>query len=410
MPDFKINTTDEIDAAYNTLQATFRAGTTRPLAWRKHQLNQLVLMLRENIESIVQGFSVDLRKPAAEVLTGEIGPVVPEWQRTWSPTILKRPKGVVLVISPWNYPIFLSLQPIIGAISAGCPAVLKPSEIGPGVSSVLADLFPKYLDPSAYRISQWAAAEHLTPLTLELGGKSPVIIDANTTDLKIAAKRVLWGKTLNAGQICVAPDYALILRSAQDAFVEAIKEAAVELRLDGALASDSVVVGGSTDDEKRRITPTVYRDVKEGDSLLEGEIFGPLLPIVPVDDIRQAIEYINAHPHPLVLYAFTEDAELKQALRDETKSGGLHFNDVIQHMSIDTLPFSGVGESGYGSQALKYTYDEYTQLRSSVDIPLASGIDRDEPRFSARYPPYTPATTRVMAVRAGAIEAPAAAL
>lgn len=479
MPDFKINTTDEIDAAYNTLQATFRAGTTRPLAWRKHQLNQLVLMLRENIESIIQGFSVDLRKPPAEVLTGEIGPVVrraiqsaaqldawasdespqvPEWQRTWSPTVLKRPKGVVLVISPWNYPIFLSLQPVIGAISAGCPAVLKPSEIGPGVSSVLADLFPKYLDPSAYRIInggvpetthllklKWdhitytgngtvarivarAAAEHLTPLTLELGGKSPVIIDANTTDLKIAAKRVLWGKTLNAGQICVAPDYALILRSAQDAFVEAIKEAAVELRLDGALASDSyssiiseghykrlrslmtkslgnVVVGGSTDDEKRHITPTVYRDVKEGDSLLEGEIFGPLLPIVPVDDIRQAIEYINAHPHPLVLYAFTEDAELKQALRDETKSGGLHFNDVVQHMSMDTLPFSGVGESGYGSQALKYTYDEYTQLRSSVDIPLA-----DEPRFSARYPPYTPATTRVMAVRAGAIEAPAAVL
>ncbi|KAF8273428.1 aldehyde dehydrogenase [Lactarius quietus] len=458
MPEFKINTTKEIDAAYDTLQATFRAGTTRPLSWRKHQLNQLVLMLRENIEPIVQAFSVDLRKPRAEVLGGEIGPIVRraiqsaaqldewasdekpqavEWQRAWSATILKRPKGVVLVISPWNYPLFLSLQPIIGAISAGCPALLKPSEIGPGVSSVLADLFPKYLDPSAYRIInggvpettyllklKWdhitytgngtvarivarAAAEHLTPLTLELGGKSPVVIDANTTDLRIAAKRILWGKFTNAGQICVAPDYVLIPRSAQDAFVEAIKGAAVELHVDDALASDSfasiiseghykrlrslmtrslgkVVVGGNTDDEKRRITPTVYRDIKEGDSLLEGEIFGPLLPIVPVDDIRQAIEYINAHPHPLVLYAFTGDENIKQALRDETRSGGLHFNDVVQHMSVDVLPFSGIGESGYGSQTLKYTYDEYTHLRSSVDIPLA-----DEPRISVRYPPYT---------------------
>jgi aldehyde dehydrogenase (NAD+) len=173
MSEFKINTTDEIDAAYNTLQATFRSGTTRSLPWRKHQLNQLVLMLRENIEPIVQAFSVDLRKPRAEVLGGEIGPIVRraiqsatqldewasderpqvvDWQRNWSATVLKRSKGVVLVISPWNYPFFLSLQPIIGAISAGCPALLKPSEIGPGVSSVLADLFPKYLDPSAYRI------------------------------------------------------------------------------------------------------------------------------------------------------------------------------------------------------------------------------------------------------------------
>ncbi|KAI0249223.1 aldehyde dehydrogenase [Lactifluus subvellereus] len=488
MPEFKVTTAEEIDThdaltfsasyvqAYRTLQATFRAGTTRPLSWRKHQLNQLVLMLRENVEVLVQAFATDLRKPRLEVLTGEVGPMVrratqsaaqldewakdervqvPDWQRAWSPTVLKRPKGVVLVISPWNFPIFLSLQPIIGAIAAGCPAVLKPSEIGPAVSSVLADLFPKYLDPSAYRVVnggvaetthllklKWdhitytgngtvarivakAAAEHLTPVTLELGGKSPVVIDPNTTNLKIAAKRVLWGKSANAGQICVAPDYVLIPRSAQDAFIDAIKEAAVEFHLDDALASDSygsivseghfkrlrdmmtkssaeIVVGGNTDEEKRRITPTIYRDVKEGDSLLQGEIFGPILPIVPVDDVRQAIEYINAHPHPLVLYAFTEDPEIKQALRDETRSGGIHFNDVLQHMAVDELPFSGIGESGYGVQTLKYTYDEYTHLRSSVDIPLAA-----EPYLSVRYPPYTPATTQALGIRAGAIETPA---
>jgi len=132
------------------------------------------------------------------------------------------------------------------------------------------------------------------------------------------------------------------------------------------------------------------------------EIFGPVLPIVPVDDIREAIEYINAHPHPLVLYVFTEDPEIKQAFRDETRSGGLHFNDVVQPVTVDGLPFAGVGESGYGRQALKYSYDEFTYLRSSVEIPLAA-----EPHISVRYQPYTPAITEALAVRVGVIEAPA---
>lgn len=475
MAEFRSSTTEEIDETYKILQATFRAGTTRPFSWRKHQLNQIILMLRENVEAIAQASAIDLRKPRQEIVIGEVGLIIrraiqsvtqldewaadetvplEDWQQNWSATLLKRPKGVVLVISPWNYPIVLSFQPLMGAIAAGCPAVLKPSELAPATSSLLADLFPKYLDHSAYRVInghvpeityllklKWdhimytgnavvariiakAAAEHLTPVTLELGGKSPVLIDPNTTNLKIAAKRVLFGKTVNAGQICLAPDYVLIPRSAQDEFVEAIKEAAVELHHDSVLTSDyssivsdshfkrlrnmmtkssaEIVLGGNFDEQKRRLAPTVYRDVKKDDSLLEGEIFGPILPIVPVDDIRQAIEYINAHPHPLVLYAFTEDSEIRQALRDETRSGGLHFNDVLQPATVDGLPFAGVGESGYGRQALKYSYDEFTYLRSSVDIPLAA-----EPHISVRYPPYTPAITEALIVRAGVIEAPA---
>ncbi|KAI0280173.1 aldehyde dehydrogenase [Russula aff. rugulosa BPL654] len=475
MAEFRSNTIEDIDEAYKSLQATFRAGITRPFSWRKHQLNQVILMLRENIEAIAQTSATDLQKPRQEIIVGEVGIVIrraiqcvaqldewasdgtvplEDWQQNWSAALLKRPKGVVFIISPWNYPILLSFQPLMGAIAAGCPAVLKPSEISPATSFLLADLFPKYLDRSAYRVInggvpevtyllklKWdhitytgngvvariiakAAAEHLTPVTLELGGKSPVVIDPNTTNLKIAAKRVLYGKTLNAGQICIAPDYVLIPRSAQDEFVEAIKEAAVELRHDSVLTSDyssiisdshfkrlrnmmtkssaEIVLGGNYDEQERRIAPTVYRDVKEDDSLLEGEIFGPILPIVPVDDIRQAIEYINAHPHPLVLYAFTEDPEIRQAFRDETRSGGLHFNDVVQPATVDGLPFAGVGESGYGCQALKYSYDEFTYLRASVDIPLAA-----EPHISVRYPPYTPALTEALTVRTGIIEAPA---
>ncbi|KAF8496458.1 aldehyde dehydrogenase [Russula emetica] len=446
MAEFRSNTIEEIDEAYKTLQATFRAGTTRPFSWRKHQLNQVILMLRENVEAIAQAAATDLRKPRQEIIVGEVGLIIrratksvaqldewasdetvplQDWQQNWSATLLKRPKGVVFVISPWNYPVLLSFQPMLGAIAAGCPAVLKPSEISPATSSLFADLFPKYLDHSAYRVIngavpevtyllklKWdhitytgngviarivakAAAEHLTPVTLELGGKSPVVIDPNTTNLKIAAKRVLYGKTLNAGQICIAPDYVLIPRSAQDEFVEAIKEAAVELRHDNVLMSDyssivsdghfkrlrnlmtkssaEIVLGGNFDEQKRRIAPTVYRDVKEDDSLLEGEIFGPVLPIVPVDDIRQAIE-----------------------------SGGLHFNDVVQPATVDGLPFAGVGESGYGYQALKYSYDEFTYLRSSVEIPFAA-----EPDISVRYPPYIPAITEALTVKAGVKEAPA---
>ncbi|KAI0053239.1 aldehyde dehydrogenase [Auriscalpium vulgare] len=450
---------DEISQIHAALREEFRTNVARryDLAWRKQQLAQLVAMVSENQEAFIAALAADLKKPAFEVLAGEIGSLIArtqraaqlldEWvapervsppphQQAWSPEVLKGPKGVVLIIAPWNYPLVLLLQPLSGAIAAGCPAVIKPSEIAQHHAALIGELVPKYLDPAAYRVVnggvpeitrllelKWdhifytgnstvariiatAAAKHLTPLTLELGGKSPVVVDAENTDLRLAAKRILWGKSTNSGQICVAPDYVLITRSAQDEFIAALKEAYQTFHPHGALESDSyggivskahydrlqgliartkaqVVLGGNTDG-KRVIEPTVFRDVEDNDALLEGEIFGPLLPLVPVDSMQEAIDFISARPHPLALYVFTNKPEVKKAFIQGTQSGSIAFNDVMTQVSVSELPFSGIGESGYGAQYLKYTFDGFTHHRATVDVPASS-----EDILAVRYPPYS---------------------
>ncbi|KAI0263486.1 aldehyde dehydrogenase [Gloeopeniophorella convolvens] len=457
MSELKHTPVDEIATIYEALQTSFRAGVTRPLAWRKQQLLQLARMTSENSELIAKALAADLKKPLVEATSMEIAPIigrslksaelldewaapqkidsVPDWQKPFNPTVLKSPKGVVLIIAPWNFPYMSLLEPLIGAIAAGCAAVIKPSEVSQHIAALLAELVPKYLDPSAFRVVngavpettrllelKWdhifytgnnqvariiaaAAAKHLTPITLELGGKSPVIVDPSTTDLKVAAKRILWGKAVNAGQVCVAPDYILIPHAAQGAFIEALKEAAEEFFPQGALNSDSygsivspnhykrltgilkrstatIAFGGEVDGHSR-IAPTIFRDVTEGDALLDGEIFGPLLPIVPIKDTAEAIAFINARPHALVLYAFTEDPKLKQALTDETRSGALIYNDIMYQLAVAELPFAGVGESGYGAQHLNYSFDAFTHERSTMDTPLAA-----DPFLAARYQPF----------------------
>jgi aldehyde dehydrogenase (NAD+) len=256
------------------------------------------------------------------------------------------------------------------------------------------------------RIVASAAAKHLTPLALELGGKSPVIIDS-AYDIDLAAKRILWGKCNNAGQICVAPDYILVQRDKQDELVKAFQKhynaffpkGALDSPSFGSIVSDShykrltsllsrtkgeVVLQGRTDVARRRLEPTIVKDVAEGDSLLEEELFGPILPIVPVDSLKQAIDFVNARSHPLVLYAFSDNESMKQQLLSETQSGGIVFNDTFQQLAVSQLPFAGVGESGYGYQFMKYTYDTFTQLRSSIDMPKEA-----EARLAMRYPPHS---------------------
>ncbi|KAI0041687.1 aldehyde dehydrogenase [Auriscalpium vulgare] len=439
---------DEYSSIYDSLQATFAKGTALPLAWRKHQLLQVARMGQENKDAFISALKADLNRPVMETLV-ELGSAVerailsaqqldewaqpemvtvPEWQQSWLPTIYKTLLGVVLIISPWNYPVLLALQPLIGAIAAGCPSVLKVSEIADNSASLMTDLLPKYLDPSAFRIInggptettrllefKWdhifytgngrvgrivaaAAAKHLTPITLELGGKSPVFID-DKTDLKVAAQRILWGKTTNAGQICIAPDYVLVPRGSQEALLDVLKEELRSFYPDGALtALGSVPQPMWSPVEK--LTSNVLlsnlhcsKDVSPHDVLLEDEIFGPFLPLVPVDDLQEALEYINARPHPLALYVFTHDPQVKQSY--PARSGSIIFNDTFQQVAVSGLPFSRIGESGYGSQTMKYTYDRFTHLRSSVDIPLQA-----EQSLGARYPPYSAENTKIIGVAA----------
>ncbi|KAH8112082.1 aldehyde dehydrogenase [Phellopilus nigrolimitatus] len=483
----------ETEQHHATLYRTFKAGTCRPLDYRRDQLHQLARMCQENADAFADAIYKDVGKPKLEVFAFEIGglvqrcllcaehleewtkpePVdVPAWQKPWTPTVHRTPKGPVLIIAcvpdfpiscfiflslvsplrefgrPWNYPLILSLQALYAAIAAGCPAVIKPSEFAPAFAQLLAELIPKYLDPNAYavvnggvpettkllelrwahifytgngrvgRIVAAAAAKHLTPVSLELGGKSPVVVDAESCDLRIAARRIFYGKAANAGQTCVAPDYVLIPRSAQDALVSALREVAAERFPSGALASDSygrivngahftrltallrrsrgkVVMGGETDEARLKIAPTVVTDVQDGDALMEEELFGPILPIVPIADIDEAIAFVNARDNPLAFYAFTSRPEIKQKLLDETLSGSLIFNDTFDQLSergaVNELPFSGVGESGYGCQVMKYGFDGFTHVRSSLDLP-----NEIEPQLSVRYPPYTEENFKVM--------------
>ncbi|KAJ3900028.1 aldehyde dehydrogenase [Lentinula edodes] len=451
---------DEIPKINASLHATFATRKTFSLAWRQHQLLQIARMLQENHKAIADAIYADLGKPAFEVYMTELNLMldraiisakrVPEWaavknlenhpdlpphQKGWKPRVTPTPKGAVLVISPWNYPLILSIQGTIGAIAAGCTICLKLSEVTSNYAGLLQQLIPKYLDQDAVRVvcggvqevtkvleQKWdhifytgngtvariiaaAAAKHLTPLTLELGGKSPVIIDPEY-DMELAARRVLWGKINNCGQVCVSPDYALVTPSTTASFVENLKKAYASFYPDGSLKSDSyarvinmqhfnriksllertqgkVLMGGGMDEKERRIEPTVVL-VKPGDVLLESETFGPILTLLEVDDMRAACDYVSANDHPLVLYVFTLNEQLQQDVLKATMSGNLIFNDTFMQMDVKVLPFGGVGESGYGRQVLENTFNCFTYERTSLDIP-----PEVEDKIYLRYPPYT---------------------
>ncbi|KAF6765618.1 Aldehyde/histidinol dehydrogenase [Ephemerocybe angulata] len=450
------------------------------LAYRQHQLLQLARLVQENADALCNSLWIDEGKPRQEVVMAEIGAVIGRalrsakeleswvgggeeigedvklegWQEGWKARVDKKAKGVVLIISPWNYPIILTFQPLCGAIAAGCPALIKPSEVVPTFSKLLAELVPKYLDPAAYRVAlggipeitkilelKWAhifytgngrvariisaaAAKHLTPMTLELGGKSPVIIDgANLGEgvLEVAARRVVWGKVNNAGQICVAPDYVLIEPAYIPAFIEACRTALESFFPEGALNSadygrivseahfarvkgllrdtkGKVVIGGGALDgsegqegaRARGVEPTVVvldEATAADDVLLQDELFAPILPIFPVASVAAALEYVRAHEHPLVIYAFTESESVKREVKAGTMSGNVVFNDTFNQLSVDDIPFGGVGESGYGRQPLKWTFEEFVYLRSVVEVPFS-----EEPKFGGRYPPSSKET------------------
>ncbi|TDL15121.1 aldehyde dehydrogenase [Rickenella mellea] len=470
----KFTPLDEIEQIHALLYKTFKSKTCHPLSYRRTQLHKLARLVQENAELIADAIHKDLGKPKFEVYMAETGPIVerclisaksleewskdetpevPEWQKAWKPTVHKTPKGPVLIISPWNYPLILSLQSLTAAISAGCPAAIKPSELVPNFSQLLAELIPKYLDQSAYRVVnggaaeatkllqlRWAhifytgngrigrivataAAQHLTPVSLELGGKCPVLIDPEY-DIDLAAKRILWGKVTNAGQTCIAPDYILTTPSTLPPLLTSLRNHLTTFYPSdsgGPLSSPNyahivsrshfnritsllkrtkgkVEIGGKWDEEKLSVEPSVVvlGDATQGgveeDALMEDEIFGPVLPVVLVESVQEMVDFVNARDQPLAAYAFSENEGVRKQILENTISGGLFFNDTFQQLAVNEIPFSGVGPSGYGAQVLKYGFNDFTHLRSSITMPAAA-----EPHLAVRYPPYTDDAFKFMA-------------
>ncbi|MEU1350659.1 aldehyde dehydrogenase family protein [Streptomyces sp. NPDC005795] len=423
------------------LRATFRTGRTKGLDWRTGQLRQLRALLTERGDEIADALHADLGKSRKEAYRTEIDFTIREidhtlehladWLRPEPAPVpatlggaqaytVQDPLGVVLVIAPWNYPVQLLLAPLAGALAGGNAVVVKPSELAPATSAAVARLLPRYLDTDAVavvegavpettallaerfdhifytgngtvgRIVMAAAAEHLTPVTLELGGKSPVFVDRDT-DLKAVAGRLAAGKFLNAGQTCVAPDYVLTDPETGAALADALAAAVEGLfgadasthpeygrivnhrhfdRLAGLLGSGRTVTGGTYDRDSKYIAPTVLADVAPDAPVMREEIFGPVLPIVTVGGLDEAIAFINDRDKPLALYAFTDADAVRERLIAETSSGAVGIGLPLAHLTVSDLPFGGVGESGMGSYHGRYSLETFSHRKAVLDTPM----------------------------------------
>lgn len=430
------------------------------LAWRRAQLEGLRAMLLDRAPEFEQALLTDLGKNPVEAEITEIGFVLAEinhalrhlksWMRPsrvrapmslWpaSARTVSEPLGAVLIISPWNYPLQLTLAPLVGALAAGNAVVLKPSEVAPATSAAMAMFIPQYLDDNLVKVVEggvaettellaqtWdhifytgnenvariiaaAAAKNLTPITLELGGKSPTFVDG-TANMALVAKRLAWSKFVNAGQTCVAPDYVLVTHSAHDSLIGALKQAVSDLygetpkdsvdygriisghhveRLSAVMPKSGVVLGGEIDKAARFIAPTIAVDVAPDSAIMRDEIFGPILPILTVANADEAIEFITGRPKPLALYVYSADKAVRRAFVMRTSSGALDFNVGLAHMSVPDLPFGGVGLSGSGAYHGKRSFDVFSHKKAILSKPLAPDT------LTLIYPPYTASKGRL---------------
>lgn len=425
-------------------RAYFETGATRSLSFRLRALTRLKEAIGANEELLIRALREDLNKPASESYLCEIGIIYDEIRyhlrhlKSWAKArrvktplaqfpsksfLSPEPYGVVLVMAPWNYPMQLCFSPLVGAISAGNTAVVKPSAYAPKVSQavakILAEAFPaEYItaveggreenqallqekfdyifftgSPSVGKLVMRAAAEHLTPISLELGGKSPVIVD-ETADLKVSARRIAFGKILNAGQTCVAPDYAFVHESVMDAFVEHYHQAVKEFfpdgdfstmphiinakhyrRILGLLEGETRLLDGVCQEESRLIEPMLIAGRLDSPIMRE-EIFGPVLPVVPYTELGQCIKFIRSRPKPLALYLFTKSKETQKRVMDSCSFGGGCINDTVIHLATPHMGFGGVGESGMGRYHGKFSFDTFSNHRSIVkkafwlDLPM----------------------------------------
>jgi aldehyde dehydrogenase (NAD+) len=444
----------DIPRLVEDLRSTFGRGVTKPHAWRVAQLEAMQRMLVDNEDVFADALADDLGKHAVEswvTETGFLGNEIEhllrhlrEWLRPRRVAIplylqpararlVREPLGVVLVIAPWNYPLQLSLTPMAGALAAGNAVVLSPSEHAAATSRALAQLVPAYLDSSAVQVveggvpettalleQRWdhifytgggavgrlvleAAAKHLTPVTLELGGKSPTFVDEDA-DLPVAARRIAWAKFTNAGQTCVAPDYVLATRPVLDELKPLLERAIHDFhsadparsgtygrmvndrhfdRVRDLIDPTRVAVGGRVDPTTRYIEPTILDGVDAEDAVMQEEIFGPVLPLVEVSGVGGAIEFVTAREKPLALYVFTGNEETKRRFLTGTSSGAITFNLPMAHLAVPTLPFGGVGASGMGAYHGEASIDVFSHTKPVLDAPTRPDL------IAVVYPPFT---------------------
>ncbi len=455
MTDAAIHSDRSIPALVESLRDSFDSGVLRTIEARRTQLHQLERLLKEEEPALLAALHTDLGKPAFEAYGAEIGLVLGEIRAAlknldvWNAAervklalsfkpgigeIVPEPLGVVLIIAPWNYPVQLLLAPLVPALAAGNTVVLKPSEVAPATSAVLAELIPRYLDERVVRvvtgavdettallaerfdhifytgngtvgrIVMTAAAKNLTPVTLELGGKSPAIVAADA-DIDVTARRLAWGKFLNAGQTCVAPDYVLVDESVEDALHGALLRAVHDFygddpkgspdygrvvnerhwdRLTGLLDAggyDATVCGGHGDRAARFMPPTVLAGVKPDAAVMQEEIFGPILPVIAVSDVEEAIRFVNDRDKPLALYVFTSNDDTADRVIRMTSAGGVAVNHTILQVGVGDLPFGGIGPSGMGSYHGKAGFDTFSHRKPVLRKPT-----RPDPPIM--YPPY----------------------
>ncbi|XP_059930764.1 aldehyde dehydrogenase, dimeric NADP-preferring-like [Gadus macrocephalus] len=439
--------------AVKKAREAFLSGRTRALEFRLQQLTALQKMIAERQTEIATALKQDINRsqydtPLLELigLENDISLAIAKLAEWAAPRPVERnlltirdevyiqpePLGVVLIIGAWNYPWALTLSPLVGAIAAGNAAVVKPSELSECSSLLLRALLPRYLDQDLYpvvtggvsetqellkqrfdhvfytgsgsvgRLVMEAASRHLTPVTLELGGKSPCYIDKDC-DLRVACRRITWGKFTNCGQTCIAPDYILCEASIQGKVVDGIRQTLLEFygadpkcsadygriinprhfnRVMNLMEGYTAVLGGQSDASQRYIAPTVLKDVPPHSRMMQEEIFGPVLPIVTVSDMDEAIRFVNEREKPLALYIFCSDKLAVKKMIEETTSGGVTVNDVMMHYTLSSLPFGGVGQSGMGSYHGKHTFDRLSHMRACLVRSLGM-----ESFNLARYPP-----------------------
>lgn len=430
----------------------FNTNQTKNIFFRSEKIKLLNQAILKNEKDIENALFEDLKKPGFEAYATEIGICLEEIKyalkhiKSWtkpknvatplphlpaSSRVYSEPLGVVLIVSPWNYPFQLLISPLIGAIAAGNCAVLKPSEVAAHTSHLLAEIIPKYFDPSFIAVVEGgkeitqqlleekfdhifftgstkigkiimnAAVQHLTPVTLELGGKTPCIVDVDT-HLEYTARRIVWGKFLNAGQSCIAPDYLLVDRKIKKDLLEHIKQCIQDFygitpstspdygriinqhhfnRLCELLGFGEIIIGGDTNSTDLYIAPTVIDRVDWGALVMQEEIFGPILPVLEYTDLSQAIALVNARPKPLALYFFSNNKQHQQRILRETRSGGACINDTLVHIAFPALPFGGVGDSGMGRYHGKASFETFSHQKSVLNRSFLLDL-------KLRYAPY----------------------